>query len=228
MPQKQKGVIRGKEDDILQPSLQSKYREKALNASNKAAQNMLRRNLKKDPPSKNHTWETVRVRVMKQTAAKRTRKKLTPRTHTEGKIIKTDHNNHRYNIKYIDPKSGTMVKKWFSVNDVTSLTLDEEANRQKKAVKETSEKRTKHKNKSKDTSKNADPSKTTSKEDDDSTSFKLIEEGDNHEDDTFKSEGSQLDKSVNEIVENQKLSSDTIGLYFDYLKCKMDCRHRSP
>ena len=31
-------------------------------------------------------------------------------------------------MKYIDPKSGTMVKKWFSVNNVTSLTLDEEAN----------------------------------------------------------------------------------------------------
>lgn len=29
-----------------------------------------------------------------------------------------------------------MVKKWFSVNEVTSLTLDEEANRQKKARKE--------------------------------------------------------------------------------------------
>ena len=181
------------EDDILQPSLQSKYREKALNASNKAAQNMLRRNLKKDPPSKNHTWETVRVRVMKQKAAKRTGKKLTPRTHTEGKIIKTDHSNHRYNIKYIDPKSGTMVMKWFSVNDVTSLTLDEEANRQKKDVKETSGKRTKHKNKSKHTPKNADASKTTSKKDDDSTSsFKLIEEGDNHEDETRVNRGDWL------------------------------------
>ena len=183
---------------------------------------MIRRNLKKDPPSKYHIGETVRVRVIKQTAAKKAGKKLTLKTHTEGEIIKTDHDKHRYNIKYIDPKSGTMVKKWFSVNDVTSLTLDEEANRQKKAVKETSEKRTKHnKNKSKDTSTNTDASKTTSKNDDDSTlSFELIEEGDNQKNETFKSEGSQLDKSVNEIVENRKLSGDTIGLYFDYLKQK--------
>ena len=145
---------------------------------------------------------------------------MTLKTHTEGEIIKTDHDKHRYNIKYIDPKSGTMVKKWFSVNDVTSLTLDEEANRQKKAVKETSEKRTKHdKNKSKDTSTNTDASKTASKNDDDSTlSFELIEEGHNQKNETFKGEGSQLDKSVNEIVENRKLSGDTIGLYFDYLK----------
>ena len=121
-------------------SLQSKCREKALKASNKAAQNMIRRNLKKDPPSKYHIGETVRVRVIKQTAAKKAGKKLTLKTHTEGEIIKTDHDKHRYNIKYIDPKSGTMVKKWFSVNDVTSLTMNEEANRQKKAVKETSKK----------------------------------------------------------------------------------------
>ena len=101
---------------------------------------MIRRNLKKDPPSKYHIGETVRVKVIKQTAAKKTGKKLTLKTHTEGEIIKTDHDKDRYNIKYIDPKSGTMVKKWFSVSDVTSLTLDEEANRQKKAVKETSKK----------------------------------------------------------------------------------------
>lgn len=61
--------------------LQSKYREKALSASNKAVQNMIARNLRKDPPSKYHTGETVRVRVMMQTAAKRTGKKLTLRTH---------------------------------------------------------------------------------------------------------------------------------------------------
>ena len=48
----------------------------------------------------------------------------------------------------------------------------------------------------------------------------MIEEGDNQKNETFKSEGSQLDKSVNEIVENRKLSGDTIGLYFDYLKQK--------
>lgn len=121
-------------------SLQSKCREKASKASNKAAQNMIRRNLKKDPPSKYHIGETVRVKVIKQIAAKKTGKKLTLKTHTEGEIIKTDHDKDRYNIKYIDPKSGTMVKKWFSVNDVTSLTMNEEANRQKKAVKETSKK----------------------------------------------------------------------------------------
>ena len=90
------------------------------------------------------------------------------------------------------------------------------------AMKDTSEKRTKHnKNKSKDTSTNTDASKTTSKNDDDSTlSFELIEEGDNQKNETFKSEGSQLDKSVNEIVENRKLSGNTKDLYFDYLKQK--------
>lgn len=172
-------------------SLQSKCREKALKASkasNKAEQNMIRGNLKKDPPSKYHIGETVRVRVIKHTVAKKTGKKLTLKTHTEGEIIKTDHDKHCYNIKYIDPKSGTMVKKWFLVNDVTSLTLDEEANRQKKAVKETSEKRTKHnKNKSKDTSTTTDATKTTSKNDDDSTlSFELIEEGYNQKNELSK------------------------------------------
>ena len=48
----------------------------------------------------------------------------------------------------------------------------------------------------------------------------MIEEGDNQKNETFKNEGSQLDKSVNEIEENRKLSRDTIGLYFDYLKQK--------
>ena len=48
----------------------------------------------------------------------------------------------------------------------------------------------------------------------------MIEEGDNQKNETFKNEGIQLDKSVNEIEENRKLSRDTIGLYFDYLKQK--------
>lgn len=38
--------------------------------------------LKKDPPLKYHIGETVHERVMKQTAAKRTGKELTLRTHT--------------------------------------------------------------------------------------------------------------------------------------------------
>ena len=69
--------------------------------------------------------------------------------------------------------------------------------------------------------------KQPQKNDDDSTlSFEFIEEGENHKNETVKSQHSQLDKSVNEIVENRKLRGETIGLYFDYLK--KDCRHRFP
>ena len=56
----------------------------------------------------------------------------------------------------------------------------------------------------------------------------MIGEGDNQKIETFgKSEGSQLDKSVNEIVENRNLNGDTIGLYVDYLN-KTDCCRRFP
>lgn len=114
-----------------------------------------------------------------------------------------------------------MVKKWFSVNEVTSLTLDEEANRQKKAGKEL-QKRGQNIRKTRVET----PQqilmlvKQPKKNDDDSTSsFELIGEGDNQKNETFgKNEGSQLDKSVDEIVENRNLNGDTIGLYVDYLK----------
>lgn len=115
-----------------------------------------------------------------------------------------------------------MVKKWFSVNEVTSLTLDEEANRQKKARKELQKRGQNIRKTRVETPQQIlmlvkQPQK---KNDDDSTSsFELIGEGDYQKNETFgKSEGSQLDKSVNEIVENRNLNGDSIGLYVDYLK----------
>lgn len=181
-------------------SIQDLIRDKASKASKKAAQNMIRRNLLKSPPSLYDTGETVLVRVVKKTSAKKTGKKLTLKTHAEGEIQKINHNKHRYNIKYTDPNTGKDKCKWFSVNDITSLTIEEESNKQRKAQK--SVVKSKSGKSSKSNKKDINVTGTQN-----SSSFIADKEVGE----------SVLDSAVFEVINTKKLSNDTINLYNTYV-----------
>ncbi len=110
-------------------SERSVLRKKALDASNDAAQKMVKRELKRQPPSLYYKGETVLVRIpiSKKTVKG---KKTSLKNSCEGLIIDADHSLHKYNIEFNDPVKRKKKKAWFKVDDVTSLTKEEENERQ--------------------------------------------------------------------------------------------------
>ena len=50
---------------------------------------------------------------------------------TEGRIEKRKIKLHTYKVSYASPLSGKEERKWVSVNDITSLTLEREKQKQK-------------------------------------------------------------------------------------------------
>ena len=52
---------------------------------------------------------------------------------TEGRIEKRKIKLHTYEVSYTSPLSGKEERKWVSVNDITSLTLEREKQKQKYA-----------------------------------------------------------------------------------------------
>ena len=107
-------------------------RQKALNASNNAAQKMVKRELKRHPPSLYFIGETVLVRIPTSKKTVKGKKKSLKST-CEGRVVDMDHALHRYKIQYTDPVTLKGKKNWFKVDDFTSLKKEEENKRQEKA-----------------------------------------------------------------------------------------------
>ena len=84
---------------------------------------MQRTQLRLNPPSVNSSGEKVYIRL---------RGKPTNKRHvTEGRIEKRKIKLHTYKVSYASPLSGKEERKWVSVNDITSLTLEREKQNQK-------------------------------------------------------------------------------------------------
>ena len=74
-------------------------RQKALNASNNAAQKMVKRELKRHPPSLYFIGETVLVRIPTSKNIIKGKKKSLMST-CEGRVVDMDHALHRYKFKF--------------------------------------------------------------------------------------------------------------------------------
>ena len=103
-------------------------RDEALKASKDASQKMIKRELKRNPPSLYYVGETAVVRVAKT--------KKTLRGTCEGLILKAGHDLHRYYVDFEDPNTAKLQKVWVKVDDLTSLTKEEEKRRQDTAKKQ--------------------------------------------------------------------------------------------
>ena len=110
-------------------------RDEALKASKGASRKMIQQELKCNPPSLYYVGETVLVCVAK-TKKPVKGKKTALRGTCEGLILKADHDLHRYFVDFEDPNTGKQQKIWVKVDDITSLTKDEEKRRQDIAKKQ--------------------------------------------------------------------------------------------
>ena len=106
-------------------------RQEALDASNEAAQYMVNRELRRNPPSLYCKGETVLIRIPISKKIVKGKKKFLKNT-CEGVIIEADHTVHKYLISYNNPETRKSKTNWFKV-DVTSVTKEEENERQQKA-----------------------------------------------------------------------------------------------
>ena len=77
-------------------------RQKAVNVSNNAAEKMVKRELKRHPPSPYFIGETVLVRIPTSKNNIKGKKKSLMST-CEGRVVDMDHALHRYKIQYTDP-----------------------------------------------------------------------------------------------------------------------------
>ena len=83
---------------------------------------MQRTQLRLNPPPVNSCGEKVYIRLRGKPSNKR---------HvTEGCIEKRKIKLHTYKVSYTSPLSGKEERKWVSVNDITSLTLEREKQKQ--------------------------------------------------------------------------------------------------
>ena len=86
-------------------------RKKALNASNNAAGKMVKRALKRQPPSLYYKRDAILVRIPISKKSIKGKKNLL-QSSCEGRIIDADHNLHKYNIKFNDPVTSENKKAW--------------------------------------------------------------------------------------------------------------------
>ena len=105
-------------------------RKKALNASNNAARKIIKRELKRQPPSLYYKGDPVLVRIPISKKSVKGKKKTSLQSSCEGRIIDADHNVSKYNIEFNDPVTSENRKAWFKVDDITSSTKEEENKRQ--------------------------------------------------------------------------------------------------
>ena len=110
----------------------SSIRQKALDASNKDSQYMVKRELRRNPPSLYYKGETVLIRVPISKKLVKGKKNSLKNT-CEGVILEADHSVHKYYISYSDPVTLKSKTGWFKVDDVTSVTKEEENDQQQKA-----------------------------------------------------------------------------------------------
>ena len=106
--------------------------QKALDASNKASQNMVKRELWRNPPSLYYKGETVLMRVPVSKKLVKGKKNSLKNT-CEGVILEANHSMHKYFISYNDPVTLESETRWFKVDDITSVTKEEENEWQQKA-----------------------------------------------------------------------------------------------
>ena len=104
----------------------------ALDASNKASQYMVERELRRNPYSLYYKGEPVLIRVSFSKKLVKGKKNSLKNT-CEGVILEADHSVHRYFIRYSDPVTLKSKTGWFKVDDVTSVTKEEENDQQQKA-----------------------------------------------------------------------------------------------
>ncbi|XP_022795710.1 uncharacterized protein LOC111334278 [Stylophora pistillata] len=116
-------------------------RQKALNSSNEAAQYMVKRELNRNPPSLYNKGETVLLRIPVSKKLVKGKKNSVKST-CEGFNHEADHSMHKYFICYNDPVTLKSKKGWFKVDDVTSLTKEEENERQERAKGDSSKRNT--------------------------------------------------------------------------------------
>ncbi|PFX28294.1 hypothetical protein AWC38_SpisGene7008 [Stylophora pistillata] len=116
-------------------------RQKALNSSNEAAQYMVKRELKRNPPSLYNKGETLLIPVPVSKKFVKGKKNSLKSTCEEFNH-EADHSMHKYFICYNDPVTLKSKKGWFKVDDVTSLTKEEENERQERAKSDSSKQNT--------------------------------------------------------------------------------------
>ena len=99
------------------------YETELKKATSRCDKRMQRTQLRLNPPSVYSSGEKVYIRL---------RGKPTNKRHvTEGRIEKRKIKLHTYKVSYASPLSGKEERKWVSVNDITSLTLEREKQNQK-------------------------------------------------------------------------------------------------
>ena len=179
-------------------------RQKALEASNNAAKNMVKRELKRQPPSLYYKGETILVRI--PTSKKTVRgKKNSLKSSCEGRVVDIDHTAHKYQIEFKDPNRSFTLKyktAWFKVDDVTSLTKEDESKRQRIAHEQSCV------GKRKTSAGEPDQEKAASK-------VKRTE--------AQLQNPSVLNTSIDQILSAEKLNGDNVNLYFDFLREKHTC-----
>lgn len=107
-----------------------KIRNKARKASNIWDMRYIERRMKNNPPSTYSVGETVLVRF----PFSRTSKSAPKRRYViQAKVIKRNLKLHRYKVTYEHPQISDKRNSWVSVEDITSLTADEEKKKKEAA-----------------------------------------------------------------------------------------------
>ena len=170
-------------------------RQKALKSSNYEAEKMVKRELKRQPPSLFYKGESVLLRIpISKKPVKG--KKTSLKNGCEGRIIDANHNVHKYKIEYNYTVTSKNKQAWFKVDDVTSLTKEEENKRQQIAKENIRQSRKRLKA---ECESHFETDKVRG----------LLQKASRKE--------SVLDASIHQIISGEKLNGDTINFYFDYL-----------
>lgn len=90
---------------------------------------MVNSHLKSNPPSRYRIGEKVYVRLSKKGITKSSRKQRV----VEALVGKRNLKKQSYKVSFISPSPGKREERWFSVDDITSLTLRDEKLKQKAA-----------------------------------------------------------------------------------------------
>ena len=104
-------------------------RNVAHDATERCHRRMVKTHLRSNPPSRYRIGEKVHVRLAKKGRNKTSRKHQV----VEALVEKRNLRRHSYKVSFISPSSGRRERRWFSVVDITSLTLRDEKLKQKAA-----------------------------------------------------------------------------------------------
>ena len=161
---------------------------------------MIQRELKRNPLSLYYVGETVLVRVAK-TKKPVKGKKTALRGTCKGLIFKVDHDLHRYYVVFEYSNTAKQRKIWVKVDDITSLTKDEEKRRQDTAKKQNNKPKRLSPDNCASTPSNSKHVKPTN-------------------------DVNLLDGSIANVLSFEKLKGDTINLYFDKFFVRDRCLNK--